>query len=332
MGRRARLRRHRHADPAAHRAALRRTLGARGRQHARRPVRTLAARHREGLLDARVRRAGLDASATPRASRSPAPISSGSTRCTTASSAARRSQTGDRPRHSCRRPRRLRRTLAIAGATAATGAPPAAAPAAPAQPAPAAAPSAPRQRRPAAASPAPAAGLEIIFRPDPTVWDGRFANNGWLQELPEAADESHLGRHGLAAPVARRSAQPARRRRRSSCVIAATPRACRSSASAGTRASPSRSSSATAARKAGRVGNAERHGAAVQSVPAPHVGRAVVRHRSGNREDRRPAPDRHDAGTPPDGRPQPGARRRRSRSTCASRRSSRRWARSLPGR
>jgi Fe-S-cluster-containing dehydrogenase component len=29
------------------------------------------------------------------------------------------------------------------------------------------------------------AGLEIIFRPDPTVWDGRFANNGWLQELPK---------------------------------------------------------------------------------------------------------------------------------------------------
>jgi MoCo/4Fe-4S cofactor protein with predicted Tat translocation signal len=41
----------------------------------------------------------------------------------------------------------------------------------------------------AAASP-PAAqpstgGLEIIFRPDPTIWDGRFANNGWLQELPK---------------------------------------------------------------------------------------------------------------------------------------------------
>ena len=41
--------------------------------------------------------------------------------------------------------------------------------------------------------------------PIPTVWDGRFANNGWLQELPETADESHLGRHRLAAPVARRS-------------------------------------------------------------------------------------------------------------------------------
>jgi molybdopterin-containing oxidoreductase family iron-sulfur binding subunit len=27
--------------------------------------------------------------------------------------------------------------------------------------------------------------LEILFRPDPTVYDGRFANNGWLQELPK---------------------------------------------------------------------------------------------------------------------------------------------------
>ena len=28
--------------------------------------------------------------------------------------------------------------------------------------------------------------LEIAFRPDPTIYDGRFANNGWLQELPKA--------------------------------------------------------------------------------------------------------------------------------------------------
>jgi len=28
-------------------------------------------------------------------------------------------------------------------------------------------------------------GLEINFRPDPTLWDGRWANNGWLQELPK---------------------------------------------------------------------------------------------------------------------------------------------------
>ncbi len=28
-------------------------------------------------------------------------------------------------------------------------------------------------------------GLEINFRPDPSIWDGRFANNAWLQELPK---------------------------------------------------------------------------------------------------------------------------------------------------
>ncbi|MGH9803730.1 MAG: TAT-variant-translocated molybdopterin oxidoreductase [Candidatus Acidiferrales bacterium] len=33
---------------------------------------------------------------------------------------------------------------------------------------------------------AAAAGLEINFRTDPTIYDGRFANNGWLQELPKA--------------------------------------------------------------------------------------------------------------------------------------------------
>src|SRR5262249_26299461 len=27
--------------------------------------------------------------------------------------------------------------------------------------------------------------LEINFRPDPAVYDGRFANNGWLQEMPK---------------------------------------------------------------------------------------------------------------------------------------------------
>ena len=38
---------------------------------------------------------------------------------------------------------------------------------------------------PAAAPAAPAGTLEVIFRPDPTVYDGRYANNGWLQELPK---------------------------------------------------------------------------------------------------------------------------------------------------
>jgi molybdopterin-containing oxidoreductase family iron-sulfur binding subunit len=34
------------------------------------------------------------------------------------------------------------------------------------------------------AGPASGEGLEIVFKPDPCVLDGRFANNGWLQELP----------------------------------------------------------------------------------------------------------------------------------------------------
>ena len=27
-------------------------------------------------------------------------------------------------------------------------------------------------------------GLEIVFRPDPNLWDGEFSNNGWMMELP----------------------------------------------------------------------------------------------------------------------------------------------------
>ena len=30
-----------------------------------------------------------------------------------------------------------------------------------------------------------AQGMEIMIRPDPTIWDGSWANNGWLQELPK---------------------------------------------------------------------------------------------------------------------------------------------------
>jgi MoCo/4Fe-4S cofactor protein with predicted Tat translocation signal len=77
---------------------------------------------------------------------------------------------------------------AAAGATApADAGAPAAAP--PAQP-PATAPAAPTALTPVPSVPrssaqAIASDLEIIFRPDPTIWDGRFANIGWLQELPK---------------------------------------------------------------------------------------------------------------------------------------------------
>ncbi|MCM3876128.1 MAG: 4Fe-4S dicluster domain-containing protein, partial [Thermoanaerobaculia bacterium] len=40
-----------------------------------------------------------------------------------------------------------------------------------------------------APAPAPAAtamdAIEVVFRPDPGLFDGRFANNGWLQEVPK---------------------------------------------------------------------------------------------------------------------------------------------------
>jgi molybdopterin-containing oxidoreductase family iron-sulfur binding subunit len=83
--------------------------------------------------------------------------------------------------------------LAAAGAAeasraAATGARAAAQPAPTPQPSqpPAASPSpAPSATAAPPSAPAFEGGLEIIFRPDPTVWDGSLANNGWLQELPK---------------------------------------------------------------------------------------------------------------------------------------------------
>ena len=62
------------------------------------------------------------------------------------------------------------------------------APASPQQP-PSPAGAAPALSAPAAtpvpSTTATSGGLEIIFRPDPMIWDGRFANNGWLQEMPK---------------------------------------------------------------------------------------------------------------------------------------------------
>ncbi|HEV7238298.1 MAG TPA: TAT-variant-translocated molybdopterin oxidoreductase [Thermoanaerobaculia bacterium] len=38
---------------------------------------------------------------------------------------------------------------------------------------------------PATRNPQPATGIELELRHDPTIYDGRFANNSWLQELPK---------------------------------------------------------------------------------------------------------------------------------------------------
>jgi molybdopterin-containing oxidoreductase family iron-sulfur binding subunit len=47
---------------------------------------------------------------------------------------------------------------------------------------------------------APAAGLEIAFRTDPAVFDGRFANLGWLQELPRPLTKITWDNVALASP------------------------------------------------------------------------------------------------------------------------------------
>ena len=51
---------------------------------------------------------------------------------------------------------------------------------------------------------APAVGTEIIFRPDPTIWDGRFANNGWLQELPKPITKLTWDNAALISPATAR--------------------------------------------------------------------------------------------------------------------------------
>jgi Fe-S-cluster-containing dehydrogenase component len=44
-------------------------------------------------------------------------------------------------------------------------------------------------------------GLEINFRRDPTIYDGRFANNGWLQELPKPMTKLTWDNAALIAPA-----------------------------------------------------------------------------------------------------------------------------------
>jgi len=52
----------------------------------------------------------------------------------------------------------------------------------------------------AAPKTSPEADIEFIFRPDPCVYDGRFANNGWLQELPKPVTKLTWDNAALISP------------------------------------------------------------------------------------------------------------------------------------
>lgn len=43
--------------------------------------------------------------------------------------------------------------------------------------------------------------LEITFHPDPSIWDGRFANNGWLQELAQPISKLTWDNAALISPA-----------------------------------------------------------------------------------------------------------------------------------
>ncbi|WP_262296540.1 TAT-variant-translocated molybdopterin oxidoreductase [Microvirga sesbaniae] len=50
------------------------------------------------------------------------------------------------------------------------------------------------------AAPSTSGGIDVVFVPDPSVWDGTYANNGWLQELPKPLTKQVWGNAALIAP------------------------------------------------------------------------------------------------------------------------------------
>ncbi|HWD90925.1 MAG TPA: TAT-variant-translocated molybdopterin oxidoreductase [Verrucomicrobiae bacterium] len=46
-----------------------------------------------------------------------------------------------------------------------------------------------------------AEGIEVVFRPDPSIWDGRFANNGWLQECARPVSKLTWDNAVILSPV-----------------------------------------------------------------------------------------------------------------------------------
>ena len=63
-------------------------------------------------------------------------------------------------------------------------------------------------------------GLDIVFRPDPTIWDGQFSNIGWLQELPKPLTTLTWGNVVTVSPALGETAAHHERRPRRSRRLA----------------------------------------------------------------------------------------------------------------
>jgi molybdopterin-containing oxidoreductase family iron-sulfur binding subunit len=50
----------------------------------------------------------------------------------------------------------------------------------------------------------PTSDLEIVFRTDPSVYDGRYSNNGWLQEVPKPVNKLTWDNAALLSPATAR--------------------------------------------------------------------------------------------------------------------------------
>ena len=124
---------------------------------------------------------------------------------------------------------------------------------------------------PAPSTATPAGEYELNFRADPTLYDGRFANNGWLQELPKPLTKTLVGQRRVHEPEDRRESSACRRWTSAGPAASmAGPRSsvielkvgeqhgqgCRHGYSPATRTTRSRFTSGHGRTRAGRVGNA----------------------------------------------------------------------------